>query len=92
LSSKGLVHLPNQLRWSPFELPVKDSEIDFVDGLALVASAGSVESRCGLNILIYSFNSSMNQKAFYNSDGDFLIGKMKRVWNYTIHTFTFVHL
>lgn len=67
--------LPNQLRWDPFELPESAKECDFVDGLATVASAGSPELRHGLNVMIYSFNSQMTKKAFYNSDGDFLIGK-----------------
>lgn len=79
ISAKELIHLPNQLRWDPFDLPQSDS-CDFVDGLALVASAGSPAMRNGLNVLIYCFNSSMDKHAFYNSDGDFLIGKQKRIY------------
>lgn len=75
ISAKELVHLPNQLRWDPFNLPEPCTKVDFVDGLVLIASAGSPAMRNGLNVLNYSFNSSMNQRAFYNSDGDFLIGK-----------------
>lgn len=75
LSAKELFHLPNQLRWDPFELP--GNNVDFVDGLVLIASAGSPALRNGLNVLNYSFNSPMDQRAFYNSDGDLLIGKTR---------------
>ena len=74
LSAKELIYLPNQLRWDPYDLPEENVNVDFVDGLILMASAGSPAMRNGLNVLNYSFNSSMNQRAFYNSDGDFLIG------------------
>lgn len=82
ISTKELVYLPNQLRWDPFELPKLDEKVDFIDGLVLVASAGSPAMRNGLNIFIYSFNHSMNQRAFYNSDGDFLIGIMRAICLY----------
>ena len=67
--------LPNQLRWDPFDLPTESSKRDFVDGMVLIAAAGSPAMRNGLNIFIYTFNAEMTTKAFYNSDGDFLIGK-----------------
>ena len=78
ISSKEFVTVPNQLRWDPFELPDSSESRDFVDGLALIAAAGSPAMRNGLNIFIYSFNSKMAKKAFYNSDGDFLISNEKR--------------
>jgi len=62
---------PNQLRWKPFEIP--SEKTDFVDGLRAVAGAGDPKTRCGLRIHVYVCNSSMQDKAFYNSDGDFLI-------------------
>ena len=54
----------------PFNL---EKDVDFVDGLKTIAGAGDVRSRNGLQIHIYTFSKSMNNKAFYNSDGDFLI-------------------
>ena len=75
ISSKNLLTLPNQLRWDPFELPESSETRDFVNGLALIAAAGSPAMRNGLNIFIYSFSGKMSEKALYNSDGDFLIGK-----------------
>lgn len=84
ISSKkdDLILVPNQLRWNPFDLPEATETRDFVDGLSLIATAGSPEMRDGLNIFIYSFNSQMATKAFYNSDGDFLIGKERSVCVY----------
>lgn len=65
------VNTPNQLRWSPFELPTEP--VDFIDGLALLAYAGDPSSRHGLSIYIYGANRPMDRRAFYNSDGDMLI-------------------
>ncbi|XP_016925352.3 homogentisate 1,2-dioxygenase [Drosophila suzukii] len=65
---------PNQLRWKPFDLPPKDGKtVDFVEGLHTVCGAGDPRSRHGLAVHIYSCNISMDNSAFYNSDGDFLI-------------------
>ena len=48
-------------------------KIDFVDGMKLIAGAGDPQMKSGLSIYNYVANASMEQKAFYNSDGDFLI-------------------
>lgn len=73
LISGPFIYTPNQLRWNP--LSNQSEDCDFVDGLKLVAGAGSPQERSGLNIYLYAFNQQMNRRAFYNSDGDFLIGK-----------------
>ncbi|XP_056643135.1 homogentisate 1,2-dioxygenase [Diorhabda sublineata] len=64
---------PNQLLWEPFDLPNVTKKIDFVDGLHTIGGAGDSRCKNGLAIHIYSCNISMSNKAFYNSDGDFLI-------------------
>ncbi|CAD5119269.1 DgyrCDS7895 [Dimorphilus gyrociliatus] len=64
---------PAQTRWKPFDFPKKGEEIDFVNGLATICGAGDPKSRHGIAIHVYSCNISMTNKAFYNSDGDFLI-------------------
>lgn len=64
---------PNQLRWNPFDLPKSTEKIDFVEGLSTVAGAGDPKTKCGLAIHVYTCNSSMKNRAFYNADGDFLI-------------------
>jgi homogentisate 1,2-dioxygenase len=39
-----------------------------------VCGAGDPLTRHGVAIHIYACNQSMDNKAFYNSDGDFLLG------------------
>ncbi|KAJ3348495.1 hypothetical protein HDU91_006554 [Kappamyces sp. JEL0680] len=62
---------PNQLRWSPFTLPA-ESNVDFVQGLHTICGQGNPSQRAGLAIHVYTCNASMNKRALYNSDGDFL--------------------
>lgn len=78
LRSDWLKHQPNpnQLRWKPFELIDSTQKITFVDGLHTICGAGDTLSRHGIAIHIYLCNASMENSAFYNSDGDFLIGKV----------------
>lgn len=64
---------PNQLRWKPFDLPNSGSNTDFIQGLQTICGAGDAKTRHGMAIHVYSCNASMENKAFYNSDGDFLI-------------------
>ena len=61
------------MRWKPFSLPEGGKKVDFVEGLRTVAGSGSPRTRDGLAIHIFSCNSSMRDRAFYNSDGDMLI-------------------
>lgn len=65
---------PNQLRWDPF--PIPSSPHDFVDGLRSLCSAGGPETRSGLAVHIYTATNSMECRAFNNSDGDLLFGKL----------------
>lgn len=63
---------PNQIRWKPFH--VSSSPVaDFVDGLFTIAGAGDPKIRHGISIHVYMNNKSMKNRAFCNSDGDFLI-------------------
>lgn len=62
---------PNQLRWSPFNIPKEDT--DFVEGLNTVCGAGDPKSRDGVVVYVYTCNESMNNKCFYDADGDLLI-------------------
>ncbi|ELT89014.1 hypothetical protein CAPTEDRAFT_149861 [Capitella teleta] len=66
---------PSQLRWHPFDIPAKGQagDIDFVQGVNTLCGAGDPKARHGAAIHIFACNSSMRNKAFYNSDGDFLI-------------------
>lgn len=64
---------PNQTRWKPFPLPADDQPTDFVQGLTTVCGAGDPALKAGLVTYIYTANRSMENKSFYNSDGDLLI-------------------
>jgi homogentisate 1,2-dioxygenase len=62
---------PNQLRWSPFDIPTAPA--DFIEGWRSVCGSGSPSIRNGMGVHIYVANKDMKNKAFYNSDGDLLI-------------------
>lgn len=62
---------PAQLRWDP--MPYPKSAHDFIDGLFTVVGNGSIEMLTGAAIHLYSAASSMQDRFFYNADGDFLI-------------------
>lgn len=62
---------PNQLRWSP--LPMPDAPTDFIDGWITMAGNGSPESMSGCAIHLYAANRPMQDRYFYNTDGELLI-------------------
>jgi len=64
---------PNQFRWNPFDVPDSTKKVDFVDGLHTLCGAGDAKSRHGIAVHVFACNSSMDNRAFYNSDGDLLI-------------------
>jgi homogentisate 1,2-dioxygenase len=65
---------PNQLRWKPIPVPDASIPTDFIQGMKSLAGCGDPCLKSGLTIHYYTANISMIDKAFYNSDGDFLIG------------------
>ncbi|KAK2177683.1 hypothetical protein NP493_585g01063 [Ridgeia piscesae] len=65
---------PSQLRWHPFNIPKKtEASVDFLQGLNTLCGAGEAKGRHGMAVHVYTCNTSMTDRAFYNSDGDFLI-------------------
>ncbi|MEM1244022.1 MAG: homogentisate 1,2-dioxygenase [Pseudomonadota bacterium] len=62
---------PNQLRWSPLEIP--QSAHDFIQGLRKFAVNGNVDLQTGAAIYLYTCNRSMQDNYFHNADGDILI-------------------
>ncbi|SAK41604.1 homogentisate 1,2-dioxygenase [Caballeronia pedi] len=62
---------PNQLRWDP--LPMPAAPTDFIDGWVTMAGNGAAESMSGCAIHLYAANRSMQDRFFYNSDGELLI-------------------
>lgn len=69
---------PNQMRWKPFDVPDDNKSIDFVQGIHTICGAGDPRTRHGIAVHVYLCNASMKDAAFYNADGDFLIGLLFR--------------
>jgi homogentisate 1,2-dioxygenase len=64
-------HVPNQLRWDPFDI---NTDVDWIQGLHLVAGAGDPSVKNGVAYYIYGATKSMAEKsAMYNADGDMLV-------------------
>ncbi|MBT3916895.1 MAG: homogentisate 1,2-dioxygenase [Rhodospirillaceae bacterium] len=61
---------PNQLRWDP--LPMPEAPTDFVDGLVTMMGGGDAASGAGLAVHLYTANTSMTDRFFYNADGEML--------------------
>ena len=62
---------PNQLRWDPQPMPTAPT--DFVQGLVTMAGSGGPAAQAGAAAHIYAANRSMQDRAFYNADGEMLI-------------------
>ncbi len=61
---------PNQLRWSPPEMP--DKPTDLIDGLVTMGANGDASAQAGIGIHIYMANASMTDRFFMNNDGEML--------------------
>ena len=68
---------PNQMRWHPLPLPSENNCCDLIEGLHTFCGAGDPRARHGIAIHMYAANKSMVDRAFYNSDGDWLIVPQK---------------
>ncbi|KAJ7570177.1 hypothetical protein O6H91_01G109000 [Diphasiastrum complanatum] len=78
-NEKGCVTTPTQLRWKPVD--ISKARTDFIDGLFTICGAGSCFVRHGYAIHMYAANASMEDSAFANADGDFLIVPQQgRLW------------
>src|SRR5579875_3405340 len=62
---------PNQLRWDPVPIPTGPS--DFVDGMMTMGGNGDPALQVGVAIHIYAINRSMEDRFFYNADGEMLV-------------------
>jgi len=62
---------PNPLRWDP--LPLPQAPTDFVDGWVTMAGNGSADAMQGCAIHLYAANRSMQDRYFYDADGELLI-------------------
>lgn len=73
LLHKANVVTPAMLRWGPLPMPATEERVDFVQGLVCMMGAGDPGVKQGLSVLMYAANASMEDSAFQNSDGDFLV-------------------
>jgi homogentisate 1,2-dioxygenase len=62
---------PNQLRWDPLAIPAVPT--DFVEGLVPMAAGGSHDALTGCAVYLFAANRSMQQRFFYDADGELLI-------------------
>jgi len=62
---------PNQMRWSP--LPLPDAPTDFLEGTTAWGGNGSPAEHAGVGIHLYAANRSMQDRYFYDADGELLI-------------------
>jgi homogentisate 1,2-dioxygenase len=62
---------PNQMRWNP--LPEPAANTDFVDGIVTLGGNGDPAMQDGVGIHLYTANASMQDRFFYNADGEMLI-------------------
>ncbi len=62
---------PNQLRWDP--LPMPAAPADFIDGWVTMAGNGATESMNGCAIHLYVTNRPVQNRFFYDADGELLI-------------------
>ena len=63
--------VPDMLRWDAFEIPT--GATDFVDGIVSVAACGEARAGVGMAIHLYLANRSMEDRFFYNADGEMLV-------------------
>lgn len=61
---------PNQLRWNP--LPMPEASADLIEGLVTMAGNGDPAVQSGAGVYLYATNRSMEDRAFYNADGEML--------------------
>jgi homogentisate 1,2-dioxygenase len=54
-------------------LPLPSAPTDFVDGLFTLGGAGSARLRRGYAVHLYAMNRNMEDRAFYDADGDLLV-------------------
>lgn len=62
---------PNQMRWDP--VPIPEEPTDFVDGIITMGGNGDPAMQTGVALHVYAANTSMQDRFFYDADGELLI-------------------
>lgn len=60
-----------QRRWDP--LPYPDGEVNFLDSLRTITTAGDVVGQVGMATHIYALTADMEDDYFFNADGELMI-------------------
>ena len=60
-----------QLRWSP--LPAPTEELNFLQGIRTMTTAGDAMTQTGMSAHVYAFNADMVDDYFFNADGELMI-------------------
>src|SRR5262245_14830621 len=60
-----------QMRWNP--IPIPDEPLDFLSGLRTITTCGDVFCQIGMASHVYVATRSMEDRYFYNADGELLI-------------------
>lgn len=60
-----------QLRWSP--LPAPKEELNFLQGIRTMTTAGDALTQAGMAAHVYTFNADMVDDYFFNADGEMLV-------------------
>src|SRR5262249_293994 len=60
-----------QLRWNP--IPIPEQPLDFLSGLRTIATCGDASLQLGMASHVYVATRSMENRYFYNADGELLI-------------------
>jgi homogentisate 1,2-dioxygenase len=63
--------IPNQMRWQPLPIPAEPT--DFIDGIVTLGGNGDPSLQTGCAIHFFAANRSMEDRFFYNADGELLI-------------------
>jgi len=59
------------LRWSP--VPIPDAPQDFIEGMCTITTCGDASARTGMAAHYYLATRGMDQKCFWNADGELLV-------------------
>ena len=73
---------PTQMRWNPPPIPTEPT--DFIDGILTMGGNGTPETHTGLAVHLYAANRSMEDRFFYNADGEMLI--VPQLGTLAVHT------
>ena len=73
LNNTNIAFTPQDMGWNAFDLPSESSTVDFIASWKTIGGHGDPSLKEGLAVHVYMANTSMENRAFCNNDGDLLI-------------------